>query len=97
MVDLLTYVIFSSICEFQGSFSLKEQFSFFLLHGEEKCCQNRNQHGGLAHLRDFHVNLTKDNFPHRGEPFSSKESRKKFSSVFRAVQHMPDRLRKDSS
>ena len=96
MVDLLTHVIFSSIYESRFSPFWKSS-SPFLLHGEEKSCQNRNQHGRLAHSRDFHVDSTKFNFPLRGEPFSSKESRKNFSSVFQGVQHMPDRLQKDSS
>ena len=69
----------------------------FSLLEEEKFYQNRNQRGRLAHSRDFHADTTMFNFALRGEPFSSEESRKNFSSVFQGVQLMPDRLRKDSS
>ena len=52
MVDLLPHVIFSSIYE-SRFFPFWKSSSPFLLHGKEKSCQNRNQHGRLAPSRDF--------------------------------------------
>ena len=95
-VGLVNHVIFSSIGESRFS-PLWESSSPFSLHGEEKFSQNRDQRGRLGQSRDFHADSTMFSFALRGEPYSSRESQKIFSSVFLRVQHMPDRLQKDSS
>ena len=96
MVDSVIHVILSSIGRSRFS-PLRESSSPFVLHKEEDFSQNRYQRGRLGPSRDFHADSTMFSFTLRGEPYSSRESRKNFSKVFQGVQHMPDRLQKDSS
>ena len=96
VVDLVNHVIFSSIGESRIS-PLWKSSSPFLLHGEEKFCQNRDERGRLGQSRDFHADSTMFSFALRGERYSSRESQKNFSIVFQWVQHMPDRLKKNWS
>ena len=76
VVDLLTHVIFSSICESRCS-PFGRAVLPFLLHGRRKYCQNRDQRGRLAHSRDFQLNLWKSIFSLLGEQFSFFTPRKK--------------------
>ena len=96
VVDLVNHVIFSSIGGSRFS-PLRKSSSLLKLHGIGNFCQNRNQRGRFDQSRDFHANSTMFSFALRGEPYSSREGRKNFSKVFQGVQHMPDRLQKDSS